>query len=173
MKKNIISEEDIKESEKVNRIINRLANIDAIYVSSESELIYQKQPFLISLLLGFKLDLKDNELEEIMKIIFIIWEYFKIFDQVHKIKISEKLFEKIEKRNIYMLKYFEGENGQNMQTNVVESDLNHLRSKALLTGIFLQFNHRKPLIEMNGELKGIILIGMKSLIECFDEIIGK
>ena len=125
---------------------------------------------MISILLGYRLDLKEKELEEIMKIIFIIWEYFKNFDKIHKIKISEKLFEKIQQRNIHMLKYIEGESGQIVQNNVVESDLRHLHSKALLSGIFFQFNQKKPLIEMNNEKKGIILIGMKSLIECFDEI---
>lgn len=166
----IITQEDKKEGEKISHIINKVENIDEVYVNSESEIIYKKQPFLISILLGYKLDLKERELEEIMKIIFIIWEYFKSSDRIHKTKLSEKLFERIQQRNIHMLKYFEGENEPNAQNNVVKSDLRHLHSKALLTGIFFQFNHKKPLIEMNPEKKGIILIGMKSLIECFDEI---
>lgn len=169
----IISQEDKKESAIITQLIKKIDNIDEVYVNSESEIIYQKQPFLISLLLGYRLDLKENELEEIMKIIFIIWEYFKNFEQIHKIKVSEKQFEKIQQRNIHMLKYFEGENGQNAQYNLVKSDLRHFHSKALLTGIFFQFNHKKSLIEMNNEEKGIILIGMKSLIECFDEINAK
>lgn len=168
-----ISQEDKKESFKISQLIKRVDNIDEVYVNSESDIISQKQPFLISLLLGYRLDLKENELEEVMKIIFIIWEYFKSFDIIHKIKVSEKLFEKNQKRNIHMLKYFEGENGQNAQYNLVKADLRHLHSKALLTGIFFQFNHKKSLIEMNNEDKGIILIGMKSLIECFDEINAK
>jgi hypothetical protein len=169
----IITQEDKKESKKVSQIINKVNDIDEVYINSESDIIYQKQPFLISLLLGYRVDLKEKELEEIMKIIFIIWEYFKSFYKVHKTMISEKLFEQIQQRNIYMLKYFEGENGQNAQYDVVESDLRHLHSKALLTGIFFQFNHKKSLVEMNNEVKGNILIGMKSLIECFDEITAK
>jgi len=169
----IISQEDKNESVKIIQLIKKIDNIDEVYVNSESEIISQKQPFLISLLLGYRFDLKENELEEIMKIIFIIWEYFKSFEQILKIKVSKKQFEKIQQRNIHMLKYFEGENGHNAQYNLVKSDLRYLHSKALLTGIFFQFNHKKSLVEMNNEEKGIILIGMKSLIECFDEVNAK
>lgn len=168
--KMITTQEDKKESEKIAQLIKKIDNIDALYVNSESEIISQKQPFLISLLLGYRLDLKENELEEMMKIILLIWEYFKSFDQILRVKVSQKRFEEIQQRNIHMLKYFEGEHGENAQNILVESDLSHLHSKALLTGIFLQFNHKKSLTELKNKEKGIILIGMKSLIECFDEI---
>ena len=169
----IISQEDKKETEKISQIINKIDNIDEVYINSESEIIYKKQPILISILLGYRLDLTEKDLEEIMKIIFIIWEYFKSFEKIHKTKLSEKVFERIQQRNIHMLKYFEGENGQNAKNNIVVSDLRHLHSKALLNGILFQFKHKKTLIEMNNEKKGIILISMKSLIEGFDEIIAK
>lgn len=169
----IVSKEDKEESLKVSQLIKKIELIDEKYINQETDIISQKQPFLISLILGYRFDLNLHELEEIVKIIFIIWEYFKNFEQIHKIKVSEKQFEKIQQRNIHMLKYFEGENGENAQYNLVKSDLRHLHSKALLTGIFFQFNHKKSLIEMDNEEKGILLIGMKSLIECFDEINAK
>lgn len=169
----IVSKEDKEESLKVSQLIKKIELIDEKYINQETDIISQKQPFLISLILGYRFDLNLNELEEIVKIIFIIWEYFKNFEQIYKIKVSEKQFEKIQQRNIHMLKYFEGENGENAQYNLVKSDLRHLHSKALLTGIFFQFNHKKSLIEMDNEEKGILLIGMKSLIECFDEINAK
>ena len=169
----IISKEDRNESKKVGRIIQKVEKIDANYVSSESEIINQKQPFLISLLLGFRDDLKETELEEIMKIIFIIWEYFKSSDQINKTMISENLYSKILKRNINMLKYLEGEDNSSSISEITEIDLSNLRSKALFSGIIFQFKNKRPLIEMNNKIKGYVLIGMKSLIECFDEIIKK
>jgi hypothetical protein len=169
----IISKEDRNESKKVRRIIQKVEKIDANYVSSESEIINQKQPFLISLLLGFRDDLKETELEEIMKIIFIIWEYFKSSDQINKTMISENLYSKILNRNINMLKYLEGEDNSSSISEITEIDLSNLRSKALFSGIIFQFKNKRPLIEMNNKIKGYVLIGMKSLIECFDEIIKK
>jgi len=167
----IISEKDKKESEKVGQLIKRIENIDELYVNTESNIIYQKQPFLISLLLGYRLDLKEAELEEIMKIVFLIWEFFKDFKLIRENKISESQFNRIQQRNIHMLKYLEGEQGENAKLNLIASDLIHLRSKELLTGIIFQFNNKKELLSLNNSIRGKILIGIKSLIESFEEII--
>ncbi len=37
------------------------------YVNEESDIISQKQPFLISLILGYRFDLKPLELEEMIE----------------------------------------------------------------------------------------------------------
>ena len=167
----ILSEEDKNESLRVEQLIKKFELMDEEYVNKESDLIFKKQPFLISLLLGYRYDLKDHELEEIMKIIFLIWEFFKSHSQIDKTKISETQFERIQQRNIYMLKYFEGEQGQKASKEFISTDLKNLRSKSLFGGISFQFFEKTSLLEMENEDKGIILVGMKSLIECFEEIV--
>lgn len=169
----IVLENDKKESAKISELIKKIDAIDENYANSESDVISRQQPFLISLILGYRLDFGINELEEITKLIFLIWEYFKGNRQIQNIKISENQFEKILNRNIHMLKNFEGEIGQKAKLDLVFSDLGHLKSKALLTGIFLQFNCKYSLKNMKSEEKGSVLIGMKSLIECFEEVIQK
>lgn len=73
----IISKKDKKESLRVGQLIKKIELIDEKYVNEESNKISQKQPFLISLILGYRFDLKPLELEKIMKVIFLIWEFFK------------------------------------------------------------------------------------------------
>lgn len=160
-----------KREKYIAQLIKKIDNIDTDYLDSELDLVSKKQPFLISLLLGYRIDLKIDELEEMIKIILLIWEYFKNNDKIMKIKVTEKQFEEVQKRNIYMLKYLERERGQNAQISLIKSDLNHLHSKELLTGLIFQFNNKKSLARMKNEEKGGILIGVKSLIECFDEIL--
>lgn len=166
----IISEEDKKESQQVGQLIKKIELIDEKYVNRESDIIYQKQPFLISLMLGYRFDLKELELEEIMKIIFLIWEFFKNNSQIQQTKVSESQFMKIEKRNIYMLKYFEGEQGKNAKMEFISNNLENLKSKSLFAGIIFQFNEKTALLNMKNETRGIVLVGLKSLIECFEEI---
>lgn len=88
MDKMIISEDNKKESLKVGQLIKKIDHIDKEYVNKETDVISQKQPFLISLILGYRFDLKELELEEIMKIIFLIWDYFKNYNRIEEIKIS-------------------------------------------------------------------------------------
>lgn len=159
------------ESLRIEQLIKKLELIDEEYVNKESELIFQKQPFLISLLLGYRLDLKELELEEIMRIIFLIWEYFKNHSQINQKKVFEAQFSRIQQRNIYLLKYYEGEQGQKASMEFISTDLKHLKSKSLFGAITFQFFEKTPLLEMENENRGIILVGMKSLIECFEEIV--
>lgn len=167
----VLSEEDKNESLRVGQLIKKIELIDEEYVNKESDLIFKKQPFLISLLLGYWHDLKEPELEEIMKMIFLIWEYFKDHSQINQTKISESQFSRIHQRNIYMLKYYEGEQGQKASMEFISTDLKNLKSKSLFGGITLQFFEKTPLLGMENEDRGIILIGLKSLIECFEEIV--
>lgn len=165
-----ISEKDKKDTIRVSEIIAKINKIDADYANSESDVIFRQQPFLISLVLGYQLDLKPNEMEEMTKIIFIIWEYFKQIKIVRRVKVTQSLFEKIQLRNMHLLKYIEGEPGHERKSNLIAFDFEHLNSKALLAGLFLRFDTQNDLITMKAETKGILLLGMKSLIECFEEI---
>ena len=169
----IISDDDKKESLKVSQLMKKLDLIDKEYVNKETDMLSQKQPFLLSLILGYRFDLKELELEEIMKLILLIWEYFKENNRLIENKISESQFERIQQRNIHMLKYYEREQGKNAKMELVAADLKHLKSKSLFTGIIFQFNHKKALLDMRDENRGIILIGLKSLIESFEEIVFK
>lgn len=103
----------------------------------------------------------------------IITQLIKKVEQIEHKKISETQFERIQQRNVYMLKYYEGEKGKNAKMNVVAADLMHLKSKSLFTGILFQFYYKSVLININEENRGIILVGLKSLIECFEEIVFK
>lgn len=78
---------------------------------------------------------------------------------------------RIQQRNVYMLKYFEGEQSRNSKLEVISADLENLNSKSLFTEVIFQFNQKVPLLNMKNETRGIILVGLKSLIECFEEII--
>ncbi len=114
--------------------------------------------------------MKPLELEEIIKIIFLIWEFFKKHPQTEIAKITETQFMRIQQRNDYMLKYFEGEQSENSKLEVISADLKNLKSKALFTGVIFQFNQKIALLNIKNESRGVILVGLKSLIECFEEI---
>jgi hypothetical protein len=71
-----------------------------------------------------------------------------------------------------LYKYLEAENkeGFNLITKI---DLENIQSKALLTGLLFRFQTHPVFLEMKYETRVIILIGIISLIECFEEIMNK
>jgi hypothetical protein len=168
-----IAKEDEKEILRVGQLLEKIESIDRAYLNKEYDVVYRQQPFVISLLLGYRIDLEELELEEMTKVILLIWEFFKNEQRIKQVKISEFQFERIHRRNIYMLKYFEGEIGEGAKMRLVSSDFENLRAKSLLTGVLAQFDLKAAFLDMKGETRGTVIIGLKSLIECFEEIIEK
>jgi len=166
----IITKSDKNEATAMVDIINFVNDMDADYISKESDEICKKQPFILSLILGYHHDFESSELEGITKILLVIWEYFKRKKQTENGTITEELYEGIHERNIKMLKYYEGETNLADKDAVISSDLNNMKSKALFTSVIFMFNTDKVLKRMKGSTKGIVIIGMKSLIECFEKV---
>lgn len=166
-----ITNNDKIEVNRISELIIKVDKIDAEYVNKISSEIYQYQPFLLSILIGYKDDLRLEELEEVMKIYFIIWEQFKEINIIKSKKLTEQQFDRLHERNIELLKYLDRETESKEQLDVILSDLNNLESKALLTGIHFRFDSQSTLVKMDKRKKGIILIGLKSIIDCFEEII--
>jgi hypothetical protein len=166
-----ITGKDFKDTDRVAGIINFVESADIAYFDRESNVLHQKQPFFISLFLGYKFDLNKEELGEVIKVIFIIWEYFKDNEKVRTTKVTKEQYERITLRNAYMLNYMIGEPSEKEKSEIVGSDLGHLQSKALLTGIIFKFKTNKILASIMNGKGGIILIGMKTLIECMEEIV--
>lgn len=104
-----LTQKDFKETTILAGIINNIDKIDGRYADATSDDIYKYQPFLLSVMLGYKFDVTLEELDEIIKIHFIIWEYFKTNPQIMKKQITETDFEKAQIKIIEMLKKIESE----------------------------------------------------------------
>lgn len=165
-----ITQKDINETAMLTELMRKINIMGAEYINSVSAEIFNLQPFFLTVLLGYRFDVTEKELDEIMTIYFLIWEYFKINKTLPIKKITEVDFEKTQIRNIQMLKYSEGESSNDDRMKVYSNDLKYLKSKSLLGAIIYKFNNSPILIKMNETKKNIILIGIKSFIECFETI---
>lgn len=159
-----------KEAQEVAIILNKLAQLDMTYANKISDEVYQYQPFLLSLLMGDQVDLKPEEAGEMMRSYFILWEFYKNKPNIKNNKLTVERFEAQQKKNIHYFKYLETENKAGIDT-AMDADFENIYSKALLRAMLLRFGSDSVLSAMEYETKTAALIGIKSLIECFDEII--
>ncbi|MGF7138314.1 hypothetical protein [Roseimarinus sediminis] len=164
------TQNDFNETALIAQLIKKTEQIDSDYVNSTSDEIFKYQPFFLSVLLGYHHDVSMGELEEIMKLYFLVWEYFKWNPNLQKKQVTESNFNQIQKRNIEMLRYTQDEQNENDKLKIYSSDIQNLKSKSLLTAIIFRFNERPILLSMDVEKKGAIIIGIKSFIECFETI---
>jgi len=164
------TQNDFDETGQLAELIKRIDHIDARCADTVSDEIFQRQPFFLSVLLGYHFDVSKEELEEIIKVYFLIWEYFRSNPNVQKKQVTQDYFEKIQAKNIEMLKYSMGEPDERAKGKVYSYDLQKIKSKSLWTAVLFRFDNRSVLQKMNTEIKGMILIGMKSYIECFEAL---
>lgn len=163
-------QKDFSEAIDLAKLQIRMDTIDAEYVNLISDEIFQKQPFFLTTLLGYRFDLTPIELEEIMKIYFLIWEYFRTNTKVQTVKVTETYFESILNTNLALLIFAEAESNEEEKAKLFSSNLGNLKSKALFTSVLYRFDESPVLLNMEAEKKDIILIGIKSFIECFETI---
>ena len=164
------TQNDVKETKIFAETVRKIDLIDADYVNSISDEIFKHQPFFLSVLLGYQMDVSMDEFEEIMKIHFLVWEFFRSNSNLKTKTVTESGYNKIQKRHLEMLRYSDGESKAEDKLEIFADDLQKLKSKSLWTAVFLRFNERPTLLKMDIQTKAAVMIGLKSFIECFEKI---
>ena len=72
---------------------------------------------------------------------------------------------------ISILKYVQNEKKPHSVDSVFKDDLQKLKSPILFGDVLSRFDLRKPLAEMEMQQKFILIAGIKSLIECFEDLV--
>lgn len=147
--------------------LKHLDYIDEAYVQRVSDEIYIYQPFLLSMFTGYRLDVSDAQLGEIMKLFFLIWESFKDETNVRTTRLTEEFYTKLHDRNVEFLKRLE-RSGEGLGTDDLQG-LNR-RSRHLLASVLAAFYAKPALRQMKTEKKVAILVGLKTLIQSLEAI---
>jgi hypothetical protein len=168
-----ITNTDLQETNKVAGLIQKIDQIDGVYLQSICDEMFKFQPFMLSVMLGYRFDVPAQDMDEIIKLYCLVWEYFKGKKNIKEHQLTEEMFEKAIKRNVDFFKYLDGEGYANDFMNTTTSDLEHIKSKALLTGIFYRWNTHPGIVKMEDQIKSDLLIGLKSIIEGLEELLRK
>ena len=165
-----LSESDINETNEVADLMFKIDNWDVDYINSISSEILQYQPYFLSVLAGVRLEVTEEELEEFLKISFIIWEFFRKDQNVLDKKVTEAHFLKVHNKQIEMLRYMEGEPTKKEKGKVVSYDFQKIKSRSLLAAVLLRYSDRPVIAKMDEQMKGHVFVLIKSFIECFENV---
>lgn len=154
---------------KVAEIANKVDAAGKEYFDRESDVMFQLQPLMLSLLIGYQADLKSEQLNGMMLLLFIVWEYFKDKPAVKRQKITEDIYEEIMKRDIQMFRYLEGAD-QREASEIAASELKHIQSKELLAAVQGRLIEGSEFRGLDQQTRIILFIGMKGLVECFERL---
>lgn len=163
------TEKDYRESERVADIIKDIDHSSIQELSEIFDEIRHYQPSLISIFLGYKEVLSNEELDEFAKNLIIIWKFFSDKPNSKKTKITESHLKKFDKKNAEFFNYLSGEDKDEMR-EITEITLEAMDSKAILTALIYRFNGKNIFKKMNQDTKSELLLELKTLIECFEHI---
>jgi hypothetical protein len=159
---------DFTEIDELVLLSDQMDALSAEEISQIGDEIFMFQPFMLSNMVGFHLDVSKPVHSEIIKLYFLLWKYYKKKDSV-SVKITLEQFEKVNDRDIAILKQLSNQHGTPQFMETLIGDMQKTRSKSLLSIFYFRFETRPVLKDCNNELKIIILNGLKSFITCFDE----
>jgi hypothetical protein len=167
-----ITQDNPVQRQKVAQAVHFCDKADLKTLEQITDEIYHHQPFLISLFLGYKdeVDPYPPQADEILRTLIIIWLYFRENKNVKRKKITADMFEVMEEKNIRFLKYLEGEPTIQAQALTTLNDFKQLKSLELFTAVLFKIKEGKALSKLPDDEAAIILVGLKSLIECFSKI---
>ncbi len=161
---------DREETEKLSELLKKMETLEISYVDSVTDDIFRYQPFFLSVLLGHSLDNTPEEFESIMKIYFVVWEYYKEKPNIKKRQVTEAKYTNALKKNASMLNYANDEPTQKDKAKIYTKDLQNIKSKSLIATMYFMLDYNKPLLKWNTEKKGYLLLELKTFVECFDTI---
>jgi hypothetical protein len=157
----------------IHHIASRIVNHDNDYISRLMEEFVIFQPILVSKIVNFSRDLSPEESEEVISLYLIMWGVFRQYPECRETTITQDHFESVRERNISMFKYLDKEDDAGFFGEIVRTDL-----KKLNHGILMQYTGGclqtwPVLCRMNINDYCALLIGVKSFIECMEEIVER
>lgn len=156
--------------EVVLRLKERIQRDEPAYIDDMMKEISRNQPFLLSLCGGIIQDTSTAVANDMAQILLLVWGFFREHPALWKVQVTARQYERIQNRSISMLQYGQGKKSRS-RSGLYGQDIKKLRSKALFADIAMDVAGRKKLAVLDQADASTICLGMKCLIECFEEII--
>jgi len=168
-----ITNHDIEEIDILKTILKKIDEMKQGEEESVYTSIYENQPFILSMMMGYESNVDEEVLEEeqfnaIRDMLFIIFLFFEQKTDITRKQITEAEFTNQFQLNVDFLNYLEGEEDLDAKLELTESNLSKMRFKSLYTSITFISNEDKHFQRMDDEYKAATFLEMKTLIECME-----
>src|SRR5688572_1484959 len=99
------------------------------FIKSRMDEIYQKQPFLFSVMVGYKEDRFRKEYDEMIRDYLLIWEHFRTVRNLQK--ITPELYTEVENKTMVLVQNVVREPRGAFVTHALYTDLDTADARAL------------------------------------------
>jgi hypothetical protein len=154
----------------INAIAERIVTEDMPYIKLLMTEVVKYQPFFAASLVEIVKDLDDEESDDIMSLLLIVWGAFRRFPACLETAVEQEQFERVQQKNISMFRYLETEEDTRLFDDIVHNDINRLDNGPLMSFISHCFRTWPALTRMDFNDFTTTLVILKSFIECIEEV---
>ncbi len=154
----------------IHRIAERINNYDTDYISRLMSEAAGKQAYFAASVMQLTGDLEPEASEDMLSLYLAVWGLFLQYPGCCETEVTQQQFERVQQRNISMFNYLEEEDDIKLFGQVVHDDHKRLKNEAIMQYVSHCFQTLPSLIQMEMNDYCVQLIGIKSFIECFEEI---
>lgn len=166
-----ITEKNKAEAREILAIMERVDRMDAAARNQTGTEIARFQPVILGVFNSRRSELSLDEQAEVLRLCFIIWEYFKIRKPLREVKITPSQYLRYRSNETAFINYLAKE--EPVQGKRAEDlAFSAIHSRVLWTAIIRRSYQSKVLQDIIGRNPaGLYLLDLRALIKCFDEIV--
>lgn len=154
----------------LTRIAEEIINGDENHINGLIAEVVANQTFLASTIVNYTGTLEPEVSEDIFNLYLVVWGLYRHFPECRDTAITARQFERVQQRNISMFRYLDQEDDNGQFRDIVRDDHRRLNHGVLMQYISHCFQSWKSLKQMETNEYCTTLVGIKSVIECLEEI---
>ena len=128
----------------------------------------KQQPLIVAYLMAAGHDIFNRDERELLVYMGInVWKMMSQGEGPMP-KVTDKILDKVEKNNYKMLDFLEGESGADFSATVEKIFSNYNQPEVLRYVVEALFEDEEEGVEIRDEIKGMLMLNLKTVIDCFD-----
>lgn len=163
-----ITDRILEETELIKELVKSVHEADEKEALDLTERMRKNQPFIVELLMAASSEVTEEQFEDILELYCVTYMFFEQKTNIKKATITEEIFSKQYELNLQFIDYFSEEETEEDQMELGALDLSRMHYKSLYTSMIYLMDGFDSFESKDEELKGGILLIMKSLIECME-----
>ncbi len=161
---------DLKEKWKVGEYVEFCHTGNPLKLVKYTDEIEKYQPFMLSFFFAHKEQLNLAQMSKFLRVMLVMWLHFRKKPNVKEKEITQQQFKDTLLANFEFLETLREESSQEVCVLLIVENLSNFRSKGLLSVLFEMILDEKYLRQLDESLSTSILLSIKSMVMCFEEI---
>lgn len=153
-------------------IARRVVTGDKEFISELMSETVRLQRYLVMVLMQLTENMESKAAEEVMSLYLVVWGTYRQVPACRGREITPSQFRRLQKHNISMLRYLDGEEDDEQFSDIVNHDRQGETGQCVMRYVAASMQEWPALAALDENAYGAVLIIIKTMVACFEELAG-